>query len=151
MNRALIVASLIYTLAAVPVAAQAQVRLPSTAVCITFGTSTDLLEGEASPRWSRAGVFNLAMVEKTFDRAATGSIALANGRYRVALSKPTNTANVVYQCDIAADQLNGQCSVMVFSAQAQPVTLINDVGYLAFGSCGIAAPAQADVEPAAGE
>lgn len=126
--------------------AGAQVRLPSTSLCLTFGQSTDLFEGETTPRRSLGGYFVLSMVEQTFDRAAYGSLVLNNGRYRIGMSKNTNTATVSYQCDIPADSLTGQCNIIAYSATTSTSTLITDVGTLQFGNCTFAAPAREAVD-----
>ena len=102
--------------------ANAQVRLPSPKLCLTFGQSTDLFEGETTPRRSPGGYFTLSMIEQTFDRSAYGSLVLNNGRYRIGMGKNTNTASIAYQCDIASDSLNGPCSIMVFSAITSTAT-----------------------------
>jgi hypothetical protein len=122
--------------------AGAQVRLPATPLCLTFGQSTDLFEGETSPRRSLGGYFGLSMIEQTFDRAAYGSLVLNNGKYRIGMSKNTNTATISYQCDIATDSLVGQCNIIVYSAITSTSTLLTDVGTLQFGACAFDAPAR---------
>ena len=123
--------------------ASAQVRLPGSSLCLTFGQSTDLFEGEAMPRRSPGGYFTLSMVERTFNRAAYGGPVLNNGIYRIGFSKNTNTATISYQCDIPADSLVGQCNLIVFSAITSTSTLLTDVGTLAFGRCAISGSSEA--------
>lgn len=104
------------------------------AACLTFGRSTDVFEVQLS-RTQAGGYFPVAALETTFNRATHGAMVFSNGKYRIGLTKNTNTASVGYQCDIDSVALTGQCSILVFPTDGSLPSRSDDVGTLLFGSC----------------
>jgi len=101
-------------------------------LCLTFGSSTDSFRGNVTG-YSPGGSQTLAMNEETFDRATFGSLTPANGKYRIALTKNTNTAVVSYACQIDPGQLSGPCQIQVVTSDPLSGTRMDDVGFLQVG------------------
>ncbi len=115
-------------------------------VCLTFGTSADLLRGQITAA-APGGFLTLAMVEETFDRATYGSMAVGN-KFNIGLTKPTNTAMVTYACQIDRQQLSGPCQIVVVAGDPLSGSRQDDVGFLELG-CTAAPSRRAESSPAA--
>jgi hypothetical protein len=107
---------------------------PASAMCLTFGSSTDLFELQLA-RTQASGFYPIAALETTFNRATHGTVVISDGKYRLSLTKNTNTATVAYQCDISSTTMNGQCNILVFTADPANSSRMTDLGTLMFGSC----------------
>ena len=116
-------------------------------ICLTFGHSTDLFRGNVTGV-SAGGFVSLSMIEDSLDRATFGSMKLANGALRIALTKNTNTAVVSYTCQIDPTQLNGPCQIQVLVTDPLSGSRTDDVGFLQVGCTAPAATSPRRAAPA---